>query len=178
MPHQVLVGVAQEVVALGAVAAEVQPLEDGDQLGEPVHHLLAAAELFFVVEVGDVDRALQAVVGVGQPADDLVEPVADLLVALGGDHVGEAAALAGTASRASLLAGVLVGHVFDEQQREHVVLVLRGVHAAAQFVAGLPEGGIELGFLEGHCDFLSFELLRFAVLVECCFRIVIRWCPQ
>ena len=88
--HQVLVGVAEQVVALGAVAAEVQALEDRHQLGEPVHHLLALAELVLVVEVGDVDRALQAVVGVGQPADDLVDAVADLLVALGRHHVGEA----------------------------------------------------------------------------------------
>ena len=62
VPHQVFVGVAQQIVAFGAVAAEVQALEDGHQPGEAVHHLLALAELFFVVEVGDVDGALQAVV--------------------------------------------------------------------------------------------------------------------
>ena len=32
-------------------------------------------------------------------------------------------------------AGVLVADVFDEQQDEDVVLVLAGIHAAAQFVA-------------------------------------------
>ena len=47
VPHQVFVGVAEDVVALGAVLGEVERrvLEDGDQVGEPVHHLLAAAEL-------------------------------------------------------------------------------------------------------------------------------------
>ena len=43
--HQVFVGVAQQVVALGAVAAEVERriVEDRDQVGEAVHHLLALA---------------------------------------------------------------------------------------------------------------------------------------
>ena len=48
------------------------------------------------------------------------------------------------------LAGVLVRHVLHEQQRQDVVLVLRGVHAAAQLVAALPEGAVELGFLQRH----------------------------
>ena len=149
MAHQVFVGVAQQVVALGAVAAEIQPLEDGHQLGEPVHHLLALAELFLVVEVGDVDRALEAVVGVGQLADDLVDLVADLLVALGRHHVGKAAA-GGHVDQGVGITGVFVGDVFDEQQDEDVILVLAGIHAAAQLVAGFPEGGIEFGFLEGR----------------------------
>ena len=82
MAHQVLVGVAEQVVALGAGASEVEVVEDRDQLGQPVLHLLALAELLLVVEVGQVDDASQ-VVGFGELGDDLVDPVADLLVALG-----------------------------------------------------------------------------------------------
>ncbi len=65
--HEVFVGVAEQVVALGAVAAKVERrvVEDGDEVGEPVHHLLALAELVGVVEVGDVDHALE-VVGLGE----------------------------------------------------------------------------------------------------------------
>jgi hypothetical protein len=33
---------------------------------------------------------------------------------------------------------------------EDVVLVLGGIHAAPEFVAGLPEGGVKFGFLESH----------------------------
>ena len=33
---------------------------------------------------------------------------------------------------------------------QDVVLVLGGVHAAAQFVAALPERGVDLGFLQCH----------------------------
>ena len=43
-------------------------------------------------------------------------------------------------------AGVFVADVFDEEQDEDVVLVLAGIHAAAQFVATGPEGGVEFGF--------------------------------
>ena len=138
--HQVFVGVAQQVVALGAVAAKVQPrvVEDGDQVRQPVDHLLALAQLVGVVEVGDVDHALE-VVGFGHAADDLVEPVADLLVAACRDHVGEAAAWRHLDQRVAA-PGVIVGDVFDEQQDQHVVLVLAGIHATPQLVTGFPEG--------------------------------------
>lgn len=142
MTHEVFVGVAQQVVAFGTVKAEIQPLENGNQLGEPIHHLLALAELVFVVEIGDVDGALQAVVGIRQPADDLVDPVANLFITLGRDHVGKAAA-GGDIDQGIRIPRVLVRNVFDEEQDENVVLVLAGIHAAAQLVAGFPERRIE-----------------------------------
>ena len=43
----------------------------------------------------------------------------------------------------------------NKEQSEDVVFILAGVHAAAQFVAALPERGIESGFLEGHTSFLE-----------------------
>ena len=62
---------------MGPVGAEVEPLEDSDQLREAVLHLLAPAELALVVEISLVDHTLEEVaVGVGEPADDLVDPVA------------------------------------------------------------------------------------------------------
>ena len=91
VPHEVFVGVAQEVVAMGAIGAKIEPLEDPDQFREALLHLLALAELRLVIEVRLVDHALeQEVVGVGERADDLVDPVADLLRSLERDHVGEA----------------------------------------------------------------------------------------
>ena len=58
MAHEVFIGVTQQVVALGAVAAEVERgiVEDGHQVAEAVHHLLALAELVGVVEVGDINK--------------------------------------------------------------------------------------------------------------------------
>jgi len=148
--HQVLVGIAHDVVALGAVSTEVERwiVEDGDEIGEPIHHVLALAEFVGVVEVGYVNHALE-VVGLGQLADDLVDLVANLLVALERDHVGKAAAL-GNVEQVILLTGGLVGDVFHEQQDENVILVLRGVHPPAQFVAARPEGGIKFRFFDGH----------------------------
>ena len=64
---------------------------------------LPLPSLFGVVEVGMSD-SLEF--GLGELADDLVDLVADLLVALERDHVGEAAAL-GNVDRRVGLAGVL-----------------------------------------------------------------------
>ena len=141
--HEVLIRIAQEIVALGAVLAEVEAgvLEDRHQVGEAIHHLFAAAQLVRVVEIGDVDRTLE-VVGLGQPGDDLVDLVADLLVPLERDHVGKAAAGWNLDQRIGL-AGISVRDVFDEEQDEDVILVLRSVHPAAQFVAAFPEGAVE-----------------------------------
>jgi hypothetical protein len=51
--HEVLVGIAQDVVALRAILRKIERLvlEYGDEIGEPVHLLLAAAQLVGVVEV-------------------------------------------------------------------------------------------------------------------------------
>ena len=51
---------------------------------------------------------------------------------------------------------IFVGDVFDEQHEQDVVLVLAGVHAAAQFIAGSPERRVEFGFFNRH--FLCFEV--------------------
>ena len=61
--HQVLVGVAQDVVAFGPVFGEVEGfvLEDGDQVREAVYHFFAVPKLTGVVEVGHVGEF----VGVG-----------------------------------------------------------------------------------------------------------------
>jgi hypothetical protein len=142
VPHQVLVGVAEDVVAVGAVLGEIEGLvlEDGDQVGEPLHHLLATAELGGVVEIGEVGE----LVGTGQRGDDVfVDPVADVALALEGDHVLEAGA-GRDGDRGEGPAGVFVADVLDEQEDEDVVLVLAGVHAAAELVAALPEGAVEL----------------------------------
>ena len=151
VPHEVLVRVAQQVVAVGAVGAEIEPLEDPDELRETVLHLLPLAELSLVVEVREVDHALEkVVVGVGELADHLVDPVADLLGPLERDHVGEASPRRHRDVGELVVARVLVRDVLHEEQREHVVLVLGRVHSAAQLVAALPERGVEVGFAEGH----------------------------
>ena len=64
VPHQVLVGVAEDVVVVGTVLREIQLglLEDADQVGQAIHHRLAFAELVRVVEVGEVAAGQAGVV--------------------------------------------------------------------------------------------------------------------
>ena len=92
VPHQVFIGVAEDVVAVGAVLREIERLvlEYGDEIGEPLDHLLADAELGGVVEV----RHVGEFIGVGQRSDDfLIDLVANVALALERDHILEARAL-------------------------------------------------------------------------------------
>ena len=125
--------------------------ENRDEVAELLDLLGAVAEFVRVVEVGEV-AAGEAGVGVDKRLDDLsVDQVADVAVALERDHVLEARALRDLDGRGEVVrVGVFVGDVLDEQHEQHVVLVLAGIHAAAQFIARLPEGRVEIGFLDGH----------------------------
>jgi hypothetical protein len=53
VPHEVLVGVTQDVVVLGAVLGEIERgvLEDGDEVAQLLDLLRAVAELVWIVEV-------------------------------------------------------------------------------------------------------------------------------
>ena len=148
--HQVFIGVAQKVIAFGAIAPEIKGwrVENGNQVGEAVHHVLALAELVGVIEVRNINHPLE-VVRVSQFADDFVDLVADFFVALERDHIRKTAAL-GHIQQIILLAGGLVRHVFHEQQDQDVILVLRGVHAAAQLITTGPERAVQFRFLDGH----------------------------
>ena len=137
VPHQVFVGIAEQVVALSLVCAEVETVENRHQLREAVLHLFSRAELALVVEVGLIDDALE-VVCLSQPADDRVDLVTNFLVAFQLHHIGETT-VRGHFDERTGLASVFVRDVLHEQQRQNVVLVLGGIHAAAQLVAALPE---------------------------------------
>ena len=143
MPHEILVGIAEDVVVVGAVFREIQLrlLEDGDKVGEPLDHGVALANFVGVIEVREVALG-QPGVRLDEGLDDvLVDPVADVRLALEGDHFLEARTFGdghwwGEVIRVT----VFVGDVFDEQHEEDVILVLGSIHAAAQFVARGPEG--------------------------------------
>lgn len=138
---------------LGTILGKVECriLKDADQLGQLLDHVLALAELVGVVEVRKV-AARKLFIGRNQRGDNLgVDLVADISAALEGDHVLEAAACGNDDRRREVIAiAVFVADVFDEQQKQHVVFVLTGVHTTPQLVAGCPEGGVEVGFLDRH----------------------------
>ena len=89
-----------------SIGPEIKTFEDSDQLREAVLHLLTCAKLTLVVEVGLVDYAFE-VVSFGKPTDDLIDFVADLLVALQSHHVGKATIYGYFNERVSV-SGVLV----------------------------------------------------------------------
>ena len=150
MPHQVLVGVPEDVVVVGAVLGEVElgAREDVDQVGQPFDLGLPFAELVGIVEIREVAVG-EPVIGLHELRDDLgVDLVADVALAAQREHVREARALGDRDWRGEVgTVTVLVGDVLDEQHEQDVVLVLAGVHAAAELIARGPEGGVEVGFL-------------------------------
>ena len=148
MPHQVFIGITEQVIAISPVAGEVELwlFENADQVGQALNHFLPAAELRRVIEV----RHVREVIGLRQGAEDLlVDLVANVGRALELDHIGKAGA-GWDDDVGEGLPGETVAHVFHKQQHEDVVLVLAGIHPAAQFIAALPEGGVEFRFLQGH----------------------------
>ena len=103
-------------------------------------------EFVGVVEV----RQVGELIGVGQGTDDfLVDPVADVGLAFERRHVPEARSF-GDRDGGVGEVGVFVADVLEEEQDEHVVLVLAGVPAAAPVVAQGPDLALEFGFFPGH----------------------------
>src|SRR5206468_3859389 len=96
-----------------------------------------------VVEIREV-AARQTGVRVDERLNELgVDQVADVAVALERYHVLETCALRDDDWwLESVVVSVFVGYVFDEQHEEDVVLVLAGIHAAAQFIARGPKRGV------------------------------------
>ncbi len=123
---------------VGAILREVEGgvLEYGDQVAEALDAGLAVAELVGIIEIGKV-TAGEARVGVDQRLDHLrVYLVADVGVALQRDHVLETRAFGQDDRRLeAVVVRVFVGHVLYEQHEQDEVLVLAGIHAAAQFIA-------------------------------------------
>ncbi len=58
VPHEILIRVAENVIPIRAVLRKIQRLvlEDGDQVGETFHLLLAIAQFGRVVEIGKVRK--------------------------------------------------------------------------------------------------------------------------
>ena len=89
MAHEVLIGIAQNVVPIGAVAGKIQVLKNADKLVQTMHHLRTAAELGGIVEIGEFR---QAVFGSDGFKNFLVELIPKVRTAFKGHHVGKAGA--------------------------------------------------------------------------------------
>ena len=173
MSHEVFVGITEEVVACGAVGAEVEIAEDGDECGESVLLLFAVAEFAAVVEIRLVNDSDKIFVSLGEFADDFVDFLTDVFVASEVFHGVETTIFWYDDDGVGVVVR-FVGDVFHEEEREDVVFVLGCVHAAAEFVAALPERCVELRFFQCHVWFLfcgvGFGLRRVHKLTVCATR--------
>jgi hypothetical protein len=146
--HQILVSITENIVTLCAVPGKIKGrvLEDGDKVGQSIDLVFAAAKLGVIIEV----RHVGELVGARQRTEDLfVDLVADVGFAFEGNHVAETCT-GRNGDFGKPDTGIFIADILYKEQDEDIVLILAGIHASAQFVAALPEGGIEFGFLEGH----------------------------
>ena len=88
IPHEVFVGVTEQVVAVRAVAREVQFLtaEDVDQVGQRPDHLLTTPEFLGIIEEGTIDHAAEIIL-LGNARDGLVHLLANFFVAAQGAQI-------------------------------------------------------------------------------------------
>ena len=136
--HQILVGIAQQVIVGGTVSGEVESvvLKDGYQFGQGLDHCLAAAQFVRVVEVGKGKVTYLSGIHFLDSLQLLVDEFAYLAVLLQGYKVLKAAFLWHFQAEARL--SCLVGQVLYKENDEHIVLVLAGIHGATQGVARFP----------------------------------------
>ena len=101
--------------------------------------------------MGNINNALQVGVLIGKPSDDLVHAFADVLLSLKRNKVIKGAArpllwigifIMCLVKDLNVLIGTLIlefiSDVLHEQKRQDIVLVFRGIHASAKFVAARP----------------------------------------
>ena len=156
MTHQVFVSVSKYIIPFSSVATEIQCriVEYGNKIRETVYHLLPLTQLVRIVKVSNIYYALEVILCC-KLADDLVDLIANLLVAFECNHICKATTL-WYIEQVSRLACGLIGNVFHEQENENVILVLRGIHPPTKFIAACPERAIEFRFLYCHRVLLPF----------------------
>jgi len=136
---------------IGAVVAKVQFgfFKDGNQIAQTLDHRRAFAEFVGVVEIGKI-AARQLGIGRNQRLDDAgIDAIANIGPALERHHIRKRRAFGNDHRRDEIGArGILVADVFDEQHEQHIILVLAGIHAAAQLIARGPDGAVQVGFFD------------------------------
>lgn len=133
-------------------ASQVTPLAD---------QRVAVTQLGWIVEVGHIRQ----LVSLSQrPQNLFVDLVANVGRTLQSHHVCKAGS-SRDGDWGVRLTSVLVADVLHEQQNQHVILVLAGIHAASQFVTGLPEGGVKGRFFDCHLLMFPVDLSRLILVL-------------
>ncbi len=137
--HEIFISVTQDIIAFRTVLAKVEGWigKNSDEIGEAILHLLTLAKLIGIVEVRHINHALE-IVSLGKLRNNLVDLVADLFIALERNHVVKATTLRYHDQR-TRLTRIFIRDILDEEQDQHIILVLRSVHTATQLVATFPK---------------------------------------
>ena len=107
--------------------------------------------------MGIVDHAAEIVLpGFCQLGNDLVHFFTDIFIALQRNQIIEAATFRNR-NIGIFYALKLVRNIFHEQQGQDIVFILRGVHAAPQFIAARPKRTVQLIFLYCHVRLPRFS---------------------
>ena len=159
MAHEILIDITQDVVAGGLVPAEVElaAAEDVDEPCELLDHFVALADLRLVVEVDILEHTSEHLVVLRERGEGYVDLLADVMLVPEFLEVLEGAAL-GNNDGGVFHTRVTVGDVLHENERQHVVLVLAGVHAAAKLVAEAVQRIVQIVLPDCH-GFVPFTCL-------------------
>ena len=136
--HEILVGIADDVIAAGTVIFEVNRriLKYGDQAGHLVDQFFAGAKLIRIVEANIRKRALKSVV-LKELLDNLIHALPNIWLSFRENQVIKGRPLA-DGKFGKRLTLVSVRYIFEEQQDKHIILVPCRFHAASQLIASLP----------------------------------------
>ena len=161
--HQILVGVAQNIIAARLVILEIKlwALENGNQTSKLIHHFFACAQLRLIIEMRIVDHAAKVIIsGFGKLGDDFVHFLANILISLQRNKIIEAPAFRHR-NICILNPFEFVRNILHEQQGKNVILILRSIHAASQFIAASPKGAVQFILLNRHCRYHTFLIISF-----------------
>ena len=86
----------------------------------------------------------------GNLRENHVHTLADITLSLERHKIVECASFRKVDVKIPITVFGAIADVLDEENDQHIVLVLARVHSAAQFVASLPKLGVKLRFLDRH----------------------------
>ncbi len=115
---------------------------------EAVDHLFSCTQLFIIVKRNHINYPFQ-VIALREFADNDVDFFANIFLSFECRDVFETSAFRDFNYRMRIVR-LFVGDVLDEQEYQHVIFVLAGVHSSAQRITTCPKGGIEFRFLNSH----------------------------
>ena len=142
--HQIFVCVTENIIPASFIVLEIKfrTLKNGNQTSELVHHFLTLAELCLVIEMCVIYHSAKIIVfGFSEFCNHLVHFFANIFVPLECNKVVKTSAFRdGDVCIFDILE--LIGNIFDKQKCQYVILILRGIHSASEFIATCPQGAV------------------------------------